>query len=59
MGTECEESVIHWAETDVLSMQELREESKKDSVLSSIMKRISHGRECIWIMGISRMWDCF
>jgi len=35
------ESVVHWTETDVISKGELQSETKNDTLLSSVMKRVS------------------
>jgi len=38
------ESFIHWTETDILSLAELRNESLNDAILTSIMKRVELNR---------------
>ena len=41
-GKGYQESFVHWAETDVISMEELRRETSRDSVLSGILRRVSN-----------------
>ncbi len=39
---ECLESFVHWMETDVLSLEELRRETQRDLVLSGVVRHVTN-----------------